>query len=146
MRDSVSSSSVVGQARVDRTAGLLIIVSGTWGFIELAGAVLEEYSALDQWVLQSLHALTGRAMAAVDAGDCPRHHIPRRCCRLVAGHLAVTGFLLLDRKYAAMGVVILATLSGLGLSVLLKALFARPRPDVVPHLTEHRAVSRAVTR
>jgi undecaprenyl-diphosphatase len=51
---------------------------------------------------------------------------------LVTG--AVAGFLLLDRKYAAMLFVVAATGSGFALSVALKGLFRRPRPEVVPHL------------
>jgi undecaprenyl-diphosphatase len=50
--------------------------------------------------------------------------------------LAVAGFLLLDRKFAAMGFVLAAVASGLVVSSLLKACFARPRPDVVPYLSQ----------
>lgn len=131
----------LGKHELTVLLGLLIIVSGTWGFIELAGAVLEgNTQALDQWVLQSLRTAHD---PAVPIGPPWMREIARDITSLggvavlLLVTLAVTGFLLLDRKYAAMGVVILATLSGLGLSVFLKALFARPRPDVVPHLTEH---------
>jgi undecaprenyl-diphosphatase len=54
---------------------------------------------------------------------------------LLLATLAVAGFLLLDRKLAAMGFVLAAVASGLVVSSLLKACFARPRPDVVPHLS-----------
>ncbi len=50
--------------------------------------------------------------------------------------LAVCGFLLLVRRYWTLLLVLGATLGGAGLNVLLKQLFARPRPSVVPHLTE----------
>ena len=55
---------------------------------------------------------------------------------LVLATLAVVGFLLLDRRYAAMLFVLAAVVSGLVLSSLLKACFARPRPEVVPHLAQ----------
>ena len=50
--------------------------------------------------------------------------------------LAVCGFLLLVRRYRTLLLVLGATLGGAGANVLLKQFFARPRPSVVPHLTE----------
>jgi undecaprenyl-diphosphatase len=50
--------------------------------------------------------------------------------------LAVSGFLLLGRKYRTLVLVLLATVGGAGMNSLLKQLFSRPRPSVVPHLTE----------
>ena len=51
---------------------------------------------------------------------------------LVTG--VVAGFLLLDRKYAATVFTLAATASGFALGAVLKSLFQRPRPSVVPHL------------
>ncbi len=48
--------------------------------------------------------------------------------------LGVAGYLLIARKYAAAGLVVLAILGGLTLSSLLKYVINRPRPNVVPHL------------
>jgi len=48
--------------------------------------------------------------------------------------LAVVGFLGLDRRYRAMAFVLVAVMSGWGLSFALKDLFQRTRPSVVPHL------------
>ena len=50
--------------------------------------------------------------------------------------VAVAGYLFLDRKFAAMGFMLAAVAGGLALSSLLKALFARPRPQVVPYLSQ----------
>ena len=47
---------------------------------------------------------------------------------------AVAGFLGLDRRYRAMVFVLVAVLTGWGLSFALKDLFQRNRPTVVPHL------------
>ncbi|MCX7424259.1 MAG: phosphatase PAP2 family protein [Planctomycetia bacterium] len=118
----------------------LIVVAGTWGFIALADVVLEgRTQSLDESVLLALRradnpampigpdwmAEVGRDLTAVGG-----------VAVLLLATLAVAGFLLLDRKYAAMGFVLAAVASGLVVSSLLKACFARPRPDVVPHLSQ----------
>jgi undecaprenyl-diphosphatase len=46
----------------------------------------------------------------------------------------VAGYLAMERRYAAAALVLRSTLLGLLLSHLLKGLYARPRPDLVPHL------------
>jgi undecaprenyl-diphosphatase len=46
---------------------------------------------------------------------------------------AVSGYLLIRRKYGALALLLAATLGGLLLSTLLKERFERPRPTVVPH-------------
>ena len=48
----------------------------------------------------------------------------------------VVGFLLIRRTYHAIGLVLVATVGGLLLSLLLKGFFSRPRPDIVPRLAE----------
>jgi undecaprenyl-diphosphatase len=48
---------------------------------------------------------------------------------------AVVGYQLMARHYWAALLVLAATLGGLLLSNLLKGIYARPRPDLVPHLT-----------
>ena len=50
--------------------------------------------------------------------------------------LAVCGFLALVRHWRSLALVLGATLGGTALNGALKSLFARPRPTVVPHLTE----------
>jgi undecaprenyl-diphosphatase len=46
---------------------------------------------------------------------------------------AVSGYLLIDRKYGALALLLAATLGGLLLSTVLKERFDRPRPAAVPH-------------
>src|SRR5204863_5568829 len=48
----------------------------------------------------------------------------------------VAGCLFFRRMYHAAGLVLAATLGALVLSTVLKALYQRPRPDVVEHLSE----------
>lgn len=50
--------------------------------------------------------------------------------------LAVVGFLVLTRKRRFALMVALSVTAGMGLSSLLKYVFARPRPDLVAHATE----------
>jgi undecaprenyl-diphosphatase len=49
---------------------------------------------------------------------------------------AVSGFLVLVRRWRTLGLVVGSTVGGALLNALLKGLFARPRPTVVPHLTQ----------
>ena len=48
--------------------------------------------------------------------------------------LAVAGFLLAARKFATAAFLLAAIAGGAALSVVLKSLFLRPRPEIVPHL------------
>ena len=53
---------------------------------------------------------------------------------LLAVILSVVGYLALERKYGAMWLVVVAAGGGGLLSTVMKELFGRTRPDVVPHL------------
>ena len=48
--------------------------------------------------------------------------------------LIITGYLLLQTRYLTAVMVLATSISGAALTELLKLLFDRPRPDVVPHL------------
>jgi len=48
--------------------------------------------------------------------------------------LGVIGYLILQKSYRSLWLVIVATVTGLLMSFLLKFYFIRPRPDIVPHL------------
>lgn len=48
---------------------------------------------------------------------------------------AVSGFLVLVRRWRTLLLVVGSTVGGAGVNSLLKSVFARPRPSVVPHLT-----------
>lgn len=50
--------------------------------------------------------------------------------------LIVTGHLLLERRFHAVVLLLVATLGGVILSRVLKAIFARERPSIIPHLSE----------
>jgi undecaprenyl-diphosphatase len=55
--------------------------------------------------------------------------------------LAVAGYLALERRFAMLGFVLVATGGGMILSPLLKAIFGRPRPTVVPALVAVQSAS-----
>jgi undecaprenyl-diphosphatase len=55
---------------------------------------------------------------------------------LVLVTVGVCGFLALVRRWRSLALVLASTLGGVALNGLLKRLFSRPRPSVVPHLTE----------
>jgi undecaprenyl-diphosphatase len=134
--------------RISRWAGdvepvvllsLLVIVAGVWGFISLADRVQEgRTQAFDERMLAALRRLENPAqpigppwMAEVGRDVTALGGV----AVLLLATVAVLGFLGLSRKFGLMTFVLLATLGGLGLSSLLKVLFARPRPSVVPHLS-----------
>ena len=118
--------------------GSLCVVASTWGFLLLASEVSQgRTKSFDdrillalrvpgdlarpigpEWVSESARDVTGLGGGVV----------------LMTATLGVAGFLALDRRYAAMGFVLGAVFSGWGLSILLKAAFERPRPELVPHL------------
>ena len=119
---------------------VLIVVAGTLTFIKLTDEVKEGGTQrFDDWAIRSLRKTddpaipigprwlreAGRDMTAVGG-----------MAVLTLVTLAVAGYLLMVRKYHAMWLVIIATVSGLILSTVLKYLVDRQRPELVPHLSE----------
>jgi undecaprenyl-diphosphatase len=116
----------------------LLVVAGTWVFVELAGDVLEgDTQAFDRWILD--------ARRSPDDPEWPRgprwlvevgRDITAFGSSVVVALLtaAVVGYLWLQRKYGALWFVVVVTMGGGLLSHLLKELFARARPDAVPCL------------
>ncbi len=119
--------------------GLLVVVLVAWGFIELTDEVLEgSTDAFDRWAVRSLRDANdlsnpigptwmeeaGRDLTALGG-----------IAVMLIAIASATGFLAIKRAYRTMVVLLLSTLSGMGASLLMKSLFARPRPDFVPHLS-----------
>ena len=118
---------------------LLVAAVGVWGFIELAENVNEGSTRnLDEWVLKAMRRADD---PATPIGPAWMHEVGRDLTAL--GGIAimflviggVAGFLLFQRKYRAMPVVLAASSSGLAVSGILKHSYARPRPSIVPHLS-----------
>jgi undecaprenyl-diphosphatase len=117
----------------------LVVAAGVWGFVELADEVVEgDTQQLDDWAIKSLRRADD---PAVPIGPSWLHEVGRDMTALggvaVLGGmtLAVAGYLLMIKKYHAMWLVLSATTGGLVISTLLKWMFSRERPQLVPHLS-----------
>jgi undecaprenyl-diphosphatase len=117
----------------------LAVVLGTWGFIQLADEVTEgETQRFDDWAVRSLRSPENPA----DPLGPPWLEEVGRDITALGGvavlamvTLGVAIYLLLIRKYHAMWLVLAATTGGFVISMGLKFLFSRERPQLVPHLS-----------
>jgi undecaprenyl-diphosphatase len=130
----------MGTGGIGLLATLLALLAVGLGFIELSDEVREqETQHFDERVLLSLRSPEdvreplGPPWLAEVARDVTALGSVA-VLALVVG--AVSGFLLLVRRWRTLGLVVGSTLGGTLVNALLKRLFARPRPTVVPHLTE----------
>jgi undecaprenyl-diphosphatase len=118
----------------------LAILAGVWIFILVAyGVSAGSTQSFDERLLRSLRdpanptetigpkwlEEVGRDLTALGG--------IATLCLVTAG---VSGYLLICNKYRALALLLTATLGGLLLSTLLKDLFYRPRPEIVPHLSQ----------
>jgi undecaprenyl-diphosphatase len=117
--------------------GALLCVLGVWAFVELASSVARgEMAALDQGILVALrwpdaaHPRGPGWLAEVARDVTALGSI----AMLALATAAVAGYLALARRYRALVFLLTTTLGGVGLSFLLKAVFARPPPAVADHL------------
>ena len=129
-----------GRREILALGAILLIVLGVWAFIEIADEVLEgESRAFDEWAVKSFRQKSDPSLiigphwlaeAARDFTALGSAAVLLFVIAMVAGTLA---FL---KKYHAVWLVIVASITGQIVSQILKSLFNRERPDVVPHLTE----------
>ena len=117
----------------------LIVAGGVWGFVELADEVVEgDTQHFDEMAIKALRRDDN---PAIPIGPTWLHEVGRDATALggvaVLGGmtLAVAGYLLMIKKHHAMWLVLSATTGGLVISTLLKWLFSRERPQLVPHLS-----------
>lgn len=124
---------------------LLAIVLGVWAFAEIADEVIEgETHSLDERIILAMRRpdnlaqpigpewLEGLGLDITALGG---------YAVLTLLVLVVAGYLLLSRKFCAMWLVLIASGTGWGLTMVLKELFGRQRPSVVPHLQEQTSMS-----
>jgi undecaprenyl-diphosphatase len=123
-----------------RAIGSLCVILGcAWGFVLLAGEVMEgETHALDERILQALRSTDdptmvrgphwlGETMRDLTAlGGYPV---------LVLTTLGVAGYLFLSGHRLTARFVLTAVVGGWIVSYGLKSYFDRPRPEIVPHLS-----------
>ena len=116
----------------------LVLLAGVWVFLALAYEVsIGGSPSFDEKVLRNLRQPgdpsdawgpewleeVGRDLTALGGA-----------AALLLVTAAVAGYFVLTRSYRALLLLVVATSGGLLLTVLLKAVYDRPRPSVVPHL------------
>jgi undecaprenyl-diphosphatase len=119
---------------------MLLVVVGIWAFVELADEVVEgQTQKFDDRIILALRRADdpGKPIGPVWLPEVGRD------CTAVGGIAMLTlvtgsvvGFHLITRRYRAAGFITAATLGGLVMSSILKASFDRPRPQLVPHLSD----------
>lgn len=120
--------------------GSLLLLLLAWGFIALAGEVLEgDTQSFDERMLAALRRPDNRAVpigpawlqgAALDITALGSPFV------LGLAVFAICGFLLLQQSYRAALFVLVASTGGSLLNTFLKTLFSRTRPTIVPHLRD----------
>ena len=118
---------------------VLLVVGGIWMFAQIAGEVIEgETKAFDEWAVRAMRQPDNPAQPI---GPPFLQEMGRDATALGGiGALSlftivIAGYLWLDRKRHMTVFLIASTLGGLIISLSLKHLFDRPRPDMVPHLS-----------
>ena len=118
---------------------MLVVVGGVWAFAELADEVVEgDTQTFDNRLIL---AMRQPGDLTTPIGPAWLWEVGRDLTAeggiamlvLVTG--SIVGYHLIIRQYHAAGFIILAVGGGLLLSTLLKSLFDRPRPQLVPHLS-----------
>lgn len=129
----------VGRHETVVLASLLVAVASILAFIILADEVVAgKTMRFDEWALRSLRRSQDPSMpiGPVWMGEVARDVTALGGAAILALLTSsIAGFFWLRRMYGAMWLVLLSTLSGLLVSTLLKSLFDRARPQLVPHLS-----------
>lgn len=117
-----------------------IVLVGIWGFVELAEMVSEgETRTVDTALLLALRNPQDPAQAI---GPLWMSEVMRDITALggvsvlAILSLSVCGYLVMLRRYDLVLLIVVSVGGALLLNYLLKLGFDRPRPDLVPHLTE----------
>jgi undecaprenyl-diphosphatase len=118
--------------------GLLLLVGGVLTFVLVFDLVQRgRVQSLDERIMLRMRAVEGEGWVSPKVSQEVGRDLTALggVAVLTFMTLAVTGYLLITRKYHAALLVFLATLGGLSLSSLLKHVIDRPRPTVVEHLS-----------
>ena len=135
----------------------LVVVLGIWGFAAITEDVVHgETKKFDQSILRALREpgnprqLIGPAWVLTVVRDITALGGAFVMSLVIGG---TTGFLLLVRRYHTVVFLLIATGGATILNIAIKSIIDRPRPEVVPHLTDvssasfpsgHSAMSAAV--
>ena len=130
----------IGQHDLSVLLSMLLVLLSVWGFARLSGKVgTGATQRFDESVVRALRKTEdpsqpiGPAWLAEAGRDVTALGGFTVLTLLIA---AVVGFLWLIRDYRSLGLVLITTLSGVAVSLLLKSLYDRPRPNIVPHLSQ----------
>ena len=129
-----------GRLEVALLLAVLVAVAGGWTFVALAEEVIEgDAGKFDEHVLL---ALRRHDNLAVPIGPHWTLQVARDLTAF-GGVLGITlitgtvaGYLALQRRFGLLTVVLASVIGGTVLSLFLKHAFHRPRPEIVPHLTD----------
>ena len=137
LRQAEAATRRFGANELLMLVALLIVVLGTWGFIELAGKVVSGSTQnFDQWVVESFRsAVLNHVPLSAEGIDQTFMDISALGgpAVLLLMTTVLLGFLLWDRRYNALLLMIMATVGAAVLTWLLKEGIGRSRPDM-PHL------------
>jgi undecaprenyl-diphosphatase len=130
---------IFGRVDPDILGGVLVLLALLWGFAEVADEVTEGPLSIDERIL----------LAFRDGNDLGDPLGPPWVAEMVRDLTAlgswsvtglivlfVTGYLLLQKRPRSALFLLVAVVGGVLLGDLLKTLFDRPRPDIVPHLAD----------
>jgi undecaprenyl-diphosphatase len=137
-RATVTASRWLASQEATVLLAALGVVLGLFGFSKIAAEMLQgDLQDFDEWLLRLLrrpenpHIPIGPLWlmeAALDITSLGSRTL------LLLVILSAAGYLALDRRYGAMWFVVAAAGGGGLLSTVMKQLFGRGRPDIVPHL------------
>jgi undecaprenyl-diphosphatase len=117
----------------------LLVVTGVWLFLVVASEVKEgETTRVDEAIMRALRHPDDPARGIGPSwmeGSMRDLTALGSSTVLVLFTVAVAVFLGVRRQFHALALVLIATGGGAALGGVLKAIFARPRPELVPHLT-----------
>ena len=129
-----------GRFEVLVLTGLLLAVAGLWIFGAVAAEVMDgDTQKFDNRILLALRrpgdlaVPIGPGWTVQVARDLTAFGSPVGLGIVTA---VVSGYLLLQRRFGLLGFVLASVSSGTLLALVLKDWFRRPRPQVVPHLTD----------
>jgi undecaprenyl-diphosphatase len=130
----------VGRYETSVIIAILASVAAIWIFIEIADEVREgDTLTFDEWAIRTLRQPED---LSVPIGPKALHVVGRDLTALggvtflALLTMSVGGYLWLRKMYAAAILVVAITLGGSLSSIALKGFYDRPRPALVPHLTD----------
>jgi len=130
----------IGRYETSVLAAIVTIVTAVWLFVSIADKVRDgDTLSFDQWAVQMLRQPEN---PSVPIGPAWLEVVGRDLTALggitflALLTMSVIGYLWLRKMYAAGLLVLGITISASLLSITLKGYYQRPRPDLVPHLTE----------